>query len=93
MGVAFDNVALKKGPIYPAVALLHCAGCTIKGELPVPGCFKWYNQVSYMINVIEHLWQFEIPSIKIVPTVIKINKEPPKAYFYSKKLKRVLRKK
>jgi hypothetical protein len=31
MGVAFENVALKKGPIHPAVALLHCAGCTIKG--------------------------------------------------------------
>jgi len=40
MGVAFDNVSLKKGPIYPAVALLHCAGCTIKGGLPIPACFK-----------------------------------------------------
>lgn len=40
MGVAFDNNALKKGPIYPAVALLHCAGCKITGELPVPGCFR-----------------------------------------------------
>ena len=40
MGVAFESEALKKGPIYPAVALLHCAGCSIKGELPVPACFK-----------------------------------------------------
>jgi E3 ubiquitin-protein ligase NRDP1 len=40
MGVAFDNVALKKGPIYPAVALLHCAGCSIRGELPIPSYFK-----------------------------------------------------
>lgn len=40
MGVAFDNVSLKKGPIYPAVALLHCAGCSIKGQLPIPACFK-----------------------------------------------------
>lgn len=40
MGVAYDNVALKSGPIYPAVALLHCAGCTIKGELPIPACFR-----------------------------------------------------
>lgn len=40
MGVAFDNAALKKGPIYPAVALLHCAGCTIKGGLSIPSCFK-----------------------------------------------------
>lgn len=29
MGIAFQNDALKKGPIYAAVALLHCAGCTI----------------------------------------------------------------
>jgi E3 ubiquitin-protein ligase NRDP1 len=40
MGVAFDNAALKKGPIYPAVALLHCAGCTIRGGLPIPACYK-----------------------------------------------------
>ena len=40
MGVAFENVALKKGPIFPAVALLHCAGCTIRGELPLPNYFK-----------------------------------------------------
>jgi len=40
MGVAFDNPALKKGPIYPAVALLHCAGCSIRGELQVPSCFN-----------------------------------------------------
>lgn len=31
MGVAFENSALKIGPIFPAVALLHCAGCIIKG--------------------------------------------------------------
>jgi hypothetical protein len=30
MGVAFNTEALKKGPIYPAVSLLHCAGCKIK---------------------------------------------------------------
>lgn len=42
MGVAFDNAALKVGPIYPAVALLHCAGCTIRGGIPIPNCFKWY---------------------------------------------------
>ena len=40
MGCAFENAALKTGPIYPAVALLHCAACTIKGELPIPFCFK-----------------------------------------------------
>jgi E3 ubiquitin-protein ligase NRDP1 len=30
MGVAFRSEILKKGPIYAAVALLHCAGCTLK---------------------------------------------------------------
>ena len=50
MGVAFDNVALKKGPIYPAVALLHCAGCTINGCLPIPASFKWLMSLfSYFI--------------------------------------------
>jgi len=28
-GVAYKDYRLKKGPIYPAVALLHCAGCEI----------------------------------------------------------------
>ena len=40
MGVAYENAALKSGTIYPAVALLHCAGCTITGEKPIPACFK-----------------------------------------------------
>jgi hypothetical protein len=31
MGVAFTDQALTQGPIYPAVSLLHCAGCTIRG--------------------------------------------------------------
>lgn len=38
-GVAFTDVALKTGPIYPAVALLHCAGCTITDEKQIPACF------------------------------------------------------
>ena len=29
MGVAFEDEELKKGPIYPAVALLHQGGCTL----------------------------------------------------------------
>ncbi|CAM6004336.1 unnamed protein product [Sphagnum balticum] len=40
MGVAFDNASLKKGPVYPAAALLHSAGCSIRGELPIPSIFK-----------------------------------------------------
>jgi E3 ubiquitin-protein ligase NRDP1 len=31
MGVAYTDAGLTKGPIYPAVSLLHCAGCMIKG--------------------------------------------------------------
>ncbi len=46
-----------------------------------------------MINLVEHLWQFEPKDIVILPTVIKIGKEDPKAYFYSLKQRRVLRKK
>jgi hypothetical protein len=30
MGVAFTSDGLKKGTIYPAVSLLHCAGCKIR---------------------------------------------------------------
>ncbi|CAD8184549.1 unnamed protein product [Paramecium octaurelia] len=30
MGIAFRSDLLKKGPIYAAVALLHCAGCTLR---------------------------------------------------------------
>ena len=46
-----------------------------------------------MINLIEHLWQFEVKGCKIVPTVVKVRKESAKAYFYSEKQGRVLRKK
>ena len=28
-GVAFTNAKLQSGPIYAAVSLLHCAGCTL----------------------------------------------------------------
>eukprot|EP00330_Aristerostoma_sp_ATCC50986_P000740 CAMPEP_0114592952 /NCGR_PEP_ID=MMETSP0125-20121206/14652_1 /TAXON_ID=485358 ORGANISM="Aristerostoma sp., Strain ATCC 50986" /NCGR_SAMPLE_ID=MMETSP0125 /ASSEMBLY_ACC=CAM_ASM_000245 /LENGTH=285 /DNA_ID=CAMNT_0001791857 /DNA_START=280 /DNA_END=1137 /DNA_ORIENTATION=- len=38
-GPAFKNEALKKGPAYPAVSLLHCAGCKIVGGMPVPNYF------------------------------------------------------
>lgn len=36
MGVAYKDPQLTKGPIYAAVALLHCAGCTIVTGKPVP---------------------------------------------------------
>lgn len=35
MGVAFTDEKLKSGTYFPAVSLLHCAGCKIKGY-PVP---------------------------------------------------------
>ena len=40
MGVAFTSEALKQGTYYPAVSLLHCAACKIKGGVPLPACFK-----------------------------------------------------
>jgi len=39
MGVAFHAEALKKGPIWPAVALLHCAGCKVVSGKSVPQYF------------------------------------------------------
>ncbi|KAL4430530.1 hypothetical protein ABPG74_005455 [Tetrahymena malaccensis] len=38
-GVAYTNDALKKGPIYAAVSLLHQAGCTIKTGVQTPKYF------------------------------------------------------
>ncbi len=40
MGVAYKDAKLTSGTIYPAVALLHCAGCKIKSGLSVPSYFK-----------------------------------------------------
>jgi hypothetical protein len=40
MGIAYTDPGLRTGPIYPAVALVHCAGCVIKGELPIPSQFQ-----------------------------------------------------
>jgi len=34
-GVAFEDEKLKSGPIYPAISLLHNAGCTlVTGKAP-----------------------------------------------------------
>jgi E3 ubiquitin-protein ligase NRDP1 len=39
LGTAFEDEELKKGPIWPAVALLHVAGCSlVTGKVP-PVCF------------------------------------------------------
>jgi E3 ubiquitin-protein ligase NRDP1 len=40
MGVAFQDNILMKGPIYPAVALLHCAGCSLDTTKPIPQNMK-----------------------------------------------------
>mgnify|MGYP003692074143 CR=1 FL=1 len=39
-GVAYRDSRLKSGKYYPAVSLLHCAGCKIRGGMPVPSYFK-----------------------------------------------------
>ena len=38
-GVAFSNTALKKGPVFPAVSLLHCAGCRLVTGKAIPPQF------------------------------------------------------
>ena len=40
MGTAYSDPYLKKGPIYPAVSLLHCAGCKIVTGKTVPSIFS-----------------------------------------------------
>ena len=40
MGVAYRDPKLSQGPVYPAVALLHCAGCKLRSGLPVPSSFR-----------------------------------------------------
>jgi hypothetical protein len=40
MGVAYRDPKLTQGPIFPAVALLHCAGCKLVSGLNVPSYFK-----------------------------------------------------
>ena len=39
MGVAYTDQKLKTGTFYPAVSLLHCAGCKIKQVNNIPACF------------------------------------------------------
>ena len=39
MGVAFKDEGLKKGPMYPAVSLLHKAGCKLVTGKPLPSYF------------------------------------------------------
>jgi len=38
-GVAFEDERLKTGPIFPAVSLLHSAGCTLVTGRAPPGYF------------------------------------------------------
>ncbi len=38
MGVGYTDAALKQGPLYPAVALVHEAGCKLITGLKVPAC-------------------------------------------------------
>ncbi|EGR32776.1 spry domain protein [Ichthyophthirius multifiliis] len=38
-GIGFESESLKKGPIWPAVALLHIAGCKIQYKQDIPKYF------------------------------------------------------
>jgi len=38
-GVAYTDEKLKKGPVWAAVALLHCAGCKLETGKKVPSYF------------------------------------------------------
>jgi hypothetical protein len=38
-GVAFEDESLKIGPLYPAVSLLHNAGCVLATCKPPPAYF------------------------------------------------------
>lgn len=38
-GIAFQSEELKVGPIWPAVSLLHIAGCTLNCGIPTPPYF------------------------------------------------------
>jgi hypothetical protein len=40
MGEAYTDEKLKTGTFYPAVSLLHCAGCKIKGSSTIPSIFN-----------------------------------------------------
>jgi len=40
MGVAFENQNLRKGPIWPAISLMHQAGLTVVSGLPKPSNFN-----------------------------------------------------
>ncbi len=51
-GVAFTDNKLKEGTIYPAVSLLHCAGCKIRAGIPVPHYFK-----DWTIKEFSILWK------------------------------------
>jgi E3 ubiquitin-protein ligase NRDP1 len=39
LGVAFEDEELKQGPIWPAIGLLHVAGCSLVTGRASPSCF------------------------------------------------------
>ncbi len=49
-GVAYTDEKLKQGPIYPAVSLLHCAGCKIRAGLSVPQYFMNWDFLIHEEN-------------------------------------------
>ena len=50
-GVAFEDERLKvgNGPVWPAISLLHKAGCTlVSGKEPPNYFFEWFISKSYI---------------------------------------------
>lgn len=48
-GTAYQHEALKKGPIYPAVSLLHCAGCKLDSSKPIPAYFPLWENIKLIV--------------------------------------------
>lgn len=59
LGVAFEDEELKTGPLWPAIALLHAAGCTLVTGRPAPSYFfVWETKFNIIINIIVYLIRY-----------------------------------
>jgi hypothetical protein len=59
MGVAFQSPALTKGPVFAAVALLHCAGCVLTTGKPVPPyMLNWKTLYWSNLSKFIFIWNF-----------------------------------
>ena len=56
LGIAFEDEELKTGPLWPAIALLHAAGCTLVTGRPAPSYFfVWVDEFNIIINIKVYL--------------------------------------